>query len=79
MGWTWWPRFFLLLSLETLRSLWNVVRLGEGPQFSSREDLLDKAVAEYYEGDSFGWEAASAACRYVAHQELGLIVPWRLR
>lgn len=38
------------------------------------EDLLDKAVAEYYEGDSFGWEAASAACRYVAHQDAALLV-----
>lgn len=32
------------------------------------QDLLDKALVEYYEGDSFGWEAATAASRYVAHQ-----------
>eukprot|EP00435_Cladocopium_sp_Y103_P051133 s303_g15.t1 len=38
------------------------------------EELLDKAVVEYYEGDSFGWEAASAACRYVAHQDAALLV-----
>ena len=38
----------------------------------SSEDLLDKALAEYYEGDSFGWEAANVAARYVAHQALWL-------
>ena len=81
VGWTWWPLFFFLFSTpDTLQAMSDMLKSFEHvvrPQFSIWEDLLDKAVAEYYEGDSFGWEAASAACRYVAHQELGLTVPWR--
>jgi len=38
------------------------------------EDSIDKALMEYYEGDSFGWDAASNAHRYVAHQDASLLL-----